>query len=65
LSFLGMGAQPPSAEWGAMLSAAKPYLRRLPLMSIAPGAAIMLTVLAINFVGDALRDALDPYVLKG
>jgi peptide/nickel transport system permease protein len=64
LSFLGMGAQPPSAEWGAMLSAARPYLRRLPLMSIAPGAAIMLTVLAINFVGDALRDAFDPQVLK-
>lgn len=64
LSFLGMGAQPPSAEWGAMLSAAKPYLRQLPVLSIAPGLAIMTTVLAINFVGDALRDAFDPHVLK-
>jgi peptide/nickel transport system permease protein len=60
LSFLGLGAQPPTAEWGAMLNAAKPYLRQRPLMSILPGAAIMLTVLAINFVGDGLRDALDP-----
>ena len=64
LSFLGMGAQPPTAEWGALLSDAKPYLRQLPLMSIAPGVAIMLTVLAINFVGDALRDAFDPRVFK-
>ncbi len=60
LSFLGMGAQPPTAEWGAMLNTAKDYLRQRPAMSIAPGAAIMMTVLAINFVGDALRDALDP-----
>lgn len=64
LSFLGMGAQPPVAEWGAMLADAKPYLRQLPLMSVAPGGAIMLTVLSINFVGDALRDAFDPRVLK-
>lgn len=64
LSFLGMGAQPPTAEWGAMLADAKPYLRQLPLMSIAPGVAIMVTVLSINFVGDALRDAFDPRVLK-
>lgn len=64
LSFLGMGAQPPTAEWGALLSEAKPYLRQLPMMSIAPGVAIMLTVLAINFVGDALRDAFDPRVLR-
>ncbi|MEN8171794.1 MAG: ABC transporter permease [Chloroflexota bacterium] len=64
LSFLGMGAQPPTAEWGAMLSGAKPHLRSLPVLSIAPGMAIMFTVLAINFVGDALRDAFDPHVLK-
>ncbi len=60
LSYLGMGAQPPTAEWGSMLNTAKPYLRKLPLMSIAPGMAIMLTVLSINFIGDALRDAFDP-----
>jgi peptide/nickel transport system permease protein len=64
LSFLGMGAQPPAAEWGAMLSEAKPYLRKLPMMTFAPGLAIMITVLAINFVGDALRDAFDPRILK-
>ena len=64
LSFLGMGAQPPTAEWGALLSEAKPFLRQLPMMSIAPGVAIMITVLAINFVGDALRDAFDPRVLR-
>jgi len=60
LSFLGMGAQPPTAEWGAMLSTAKQSMRSLPILAIAPGIAIMITVLAINFVGDALRDALDP-----
>ncbi len=60
LSYLGLGAQPPLAEWGAMLSNAKELMRILPVMSIAPGVAIMITVLAINFVGDALRDALDP-----
>ena len=60
LSFLGMGAQPPTAEWGAMLSTAKQHMRSLPVLAVAPGMAIMITVLAINFVGDALRDALDP-----
>jgi peptide/nickel transport system permease protein len=64
LSFLGMGAQPPTPEWGAMLSEANAYLRKLPMMTFAPGLAIMITVLAINFVGDALRDAFDPRVLK-
>ena len=64
LSFLGMGVQPPTPEWGGMLSDAKPYLRDFPMMTFAPGLAIMITVLAINFVGDALRDAFDPRVLK-
>jgi len=64
LSFLGMGAQPPTPEWGAMLAEAKTYLRSLPMMTFAPGLAIMITVLAINFVGDALRDAFDPRILK-
>jgi len=62
LSYLGLGAQPPTAEWGAMLTSAKEFMRILPVMSIAPGIAIMITVLAINFIGDALRDALDPTV---
>lgn len=60
LSYLGLGAQPPTAEWGSMLSNAKELMRILPVLSIAPGVAIMVTVLAINFIGDALRDALDP-----
>jgi peptide/nickel transport system permease protein len=64
LSFLGMGAQPPTAEWGAMLSVAKKHMRHHPTMAIAPGMAIMITVLAINLVGDALRDALDPRLRK-
>lgn len=62
LSFLGLGAQPPTAEWGAMLSTAKSFLRQQPMLSIAPGLAIMATVLSINLVGDALRDALDPHL---
>ncbi len=60
LSYLGMGAQPPTAEWGAMLSMAKKNIRHYPFLAVAPGVAIMITVMAINFVGDALRDALDP-----
>lgn len=64
LSFLGMGAQPPTAEWGAMLNTANKFIRLNPLLSILPGVAIMITVMAINFLGDALRDALDPRILK-
>jgi peptide/nickel transport system permease protein len=60
LSFLGMGAQPPTAEWGAMLSKAREFMRIHPMMSIAPGLMIMITVLSLNFIGDAFRDALDP-----
>ncbi|MDI6894719.1 MAG: ABC transporter permease [Bacillota bacterium] len=60
LSFLGMGAQPPTPEWGAMLSTGQYYIRRAPWLTTYPGLAIMVTVLALNFVGDGLRDALDP-----
>jgi peptide/nickel transport system permease protein len=60
LGFLGMGAQPPEAEWGAMLSKARDFMRIHPMLSIAPGVMIMITVLSLNFIGDALRDALDP-----
>jgi peptide/nickel transport system permease protein len=60
LSFLGLGAQPPTPEWGAMLSAGQVYIRRAPHLSLYPGLAIMFTVLAFNFIGDGLRDALDP-----
>jgi peptide/nickel transport system permease protein len=60
LGFLGLGAQPPAAEWGAMLSSARQYLRLAPHTVVLPGIAIMITVLGFNLVGDGLRDALDP-----
>ncbi|HEU5139214.1 MAG TPA: ABC transporter permease [Bacillales bacterium] len=60
LGFLGLGAQPPHPEWGAMLSDAIPYLQQAPWTVIYPGLAIMLTVLGFNLIGDGLRDALDP-----
>ncbi len=64
LSFLGLGVQPPIPEWGAMLSSARSFMRDYPYMVIAPGLAIMLTVLALNLFGDGLRDALDPKLKK-
>ena len=60
LSFVGLGAQPPSPEWGAMLTAAKNYIRDYPYMITSPGVCIMLSVLSFNVLGDGLRDALDP-----
>lgn len=65
LSFLGLGAQPPTAEWGSMLNEARPYFESSPVLMIAPGLAIGLTVLAFNLVGDGLRDALDPHAPTG
>lgn len=64
LSFLGLGVQPPTPEWGSMLSSARTFMRDYPHMVIAPGLAIMLTVLALNLFGDGLRDALDPKLKK-
>ncbi|HTY82173.1 MAG TPA: ABC transporter permease, partial [Dehalococcoidales bacterium] len=60
LSFLGVGIQPPASAWGYMVSDGRPYLLSNPVLSFAPGLAIMLTVFAFNMVGDGLRDALDP-----
>lgn len=60
LSFLGLGVPPPTPSWGAMLSDARPFLRDAPHLLIFPGIAVMLTVLAFNFVGDGLREWLDP-----
>ncbi|KJS84361.1 MAG: peptide ABC transporter permease [Peptococcaceae bacterium BICA1-8] len=60
LSFLGLGAQPPMPEWGAMLADSRGYLRQAPWSVMYPGLAIMLTVLGFNLLGDGLRDALDP-----
>jgi ABC-type dipeptide/oligopeptide/nickel transport system permease subunit len=60
LSFLGIGITPPTAAWGNMVSEARDYLSVLPILSFAPGLALMLVVFAFNMVGDGLRDALDP-----
>ena len=64
LSFIGLGVQPPSPEWGAMLSDAREYMRDSPWMVLAPGLAIMITSLAFNLLGDGVRDALDPRMKK-
>lgn len=61
LSFLGLGVQPPTPSWGAMLSAAREQLFTAPWISVFPGLAIFITVLGLNLFGDGLRDALDPY----
>ena len=60
LSFLGIGVEAPTAAWGSMISDGRQYLLTLPVLSFAPGAAIMLVVFGFNMVGDGLRDALDP-----
>ncbi len=60
LSFLGVGIKPPGAAWGAMVNDGYRYLLTNPMLSFAPGVAIMLVVFAFNLVGDGLRDALDP-----
>ena len=60
LSFLGLGTQPPEASWGGMLNTARAYVDLYPWLSIFPGAAIALVVLGFNFLGDGLRDILDP-----
>ncbi len=64
LSFLGLGAVPPTPEWGLMLSSGRNYLRAAPWITTFPGLAIMITVLAINLLGDGLRDALDPHMKR-
>lgn len=60
LSFIGLGVQPPTPEWGAMLAAARQFIRQAPHLVIFPGLAIAITVLSLNLMGDGLRDALDP-----
>jgi len=64
LSFIGLGVSPPTATWGQMLQTGREYLRQLPWLSIWPGVAILITVLAFNLFGDGLRDALDPYLKR-
>jgi ABC-type dipeptide/oligopeptide/nickel transport system permease subunit len=60
VSFLGLGVQPPTPEWGVMVSEGRNYLNSMWWLSTFPGLAIVLTVLAMNLLGDGLRDALDP-----
>jgi peptide/nickel transport system permease protein len=60
LSFLGLGVQPPTPSWGTMLDAGRAHLFDAPHLTVVPGAAIALLVLGFNFLGDALRDRLDP-----
>lgn len=60
LSFLGLGAQPPSPEWGAMLSTGRDFLFNAPHIALFPGLMISMPVLGLNLLGDGLRDALDP-----
>lgn len=64
LSFLGLGAQPPTPEWGAMLSEGRAYMQQAPHLVLFPGIMIVLFVLAFNIFGDGLRDALDPKMNK-
>jgi peptide/nickel transport system permease protein len=60
LSFLGLGAQPPTPSWGSMLTVGRDYLTEAPWLSLYPGLAIFLTVMGFNLLGDGLRDLLDP-----
>jgi len=64
LSYIGLGIQPPTPEWGAMLSAGRAYIREYPNLTFIPGVAVLITVLCMNLIGDALRDALDPKLKK-
>lgn len=66
LSFLGFGIQPPTPSWGNLLSNAQAYMTKYPWLAIFPGLMIFLTIISINYIGDGLRDAFDPYkVMKG
>ena len=64
LSFLGLGVQPPAADWGTMVSDGRVVLQKAPHVTILPGIAIVLVSLAFNYVGDGLRDSLDPKALR-
>ena len=64
LSFLGLGAQPPTPEWGAMLNDARPHLQTAPRLLLLPGSAIFVAVLGFNLLGDSLRDLLDPRIRR-
>ena len=62
LSFLGLGVAPPAPSWGGMINQGRGYLQQAHWIVFGPGAALFVTVLGLNFVGDAIRDALDPRI---
>jgi len=64
LSYLGFGVQPPTPSWGNILESAQVHVYRAPRLAVFPGLMIFITVIAINFIGDGLRDAFDPYVVR-
>lgn len=64
LSFIGLGTQPPTADWGAMLASSKSYMASAPHAATIPGTAILIVVLSLNLLGDGLRDALDPRLVR-
>jgi peptide/nickel transport system permease protein len=63
LSYLGFGVQPPTPTWGSILATAQNQVFRAPWIAFYPGLMIFITVMAINYIGDGLRDAFDPYVI--
>jgi peptide/nickel transport system permease protein len=65
LSFLGFGIMPPTPSWGNLLSNAQEHLIEYPWLAIFPGLMIFFTIISINYIGDGLRDALDPYKVIG
>ncbi len=65
LSFLGLGVQPPSSDWGLMIAEARPFIDTAPWVAMAPGLVLCVTVIAVNLVGDGLREILDPRLKKG
>jgi len=62
LSFLGVGIQPPRSSWGLLVNRYRRYIFQIPVAALAPGLAILIVVLAFNFLGDGLRDTMDPYM---
>jgi len=64
LSYLGLGVQPPLADWGSIISSGRNYMLEAPWISTSAGFFIMFTVLGFNFIGDGLRDALDPTIKR-
>jgi peptide/nickel transport system permease protein len=65
LSFLGLGVQPPASDWGLMIAEARPFIDSAPWVALAPGIALCITVIAVNLVGDGLRELLDPRLVRG